>query len=427
MRFPLRRRLITLAVVASAFASLLTAPAAQAAAPTGYRFSGGGYGHGVGMSQYGALGMALQGRSAAEMIGFYYGGARPVTVGLPDLIRVGLLEAQRDGVVVRGTQVAGSHPDAELWFRARARDGRFVSRGLPRDITYTLRPEAGGVSVFEGSVRRFGPSAPGSAIQVDYQHGVQEPSLLTLPQADRTLRWGYLEVAPVHDGTRARLRAVASMDWQHYLRGVAEVPTSWPQEVLRAQAIASRSYALSVVRAAGQHRGRGNWYGCDCAVRPDTRDQHYVGWANERGRTGAQWVAAVNSTGSQVIQHGSTLVKAFYHSSSGGHTATISSVWGGPDLPYYPSKPDPTDAAAGRNPNFRWVDDRATTAVTQALRDLGVGQVTSIRAAAADTSGRVRTAEIRGTRGTEQVPGTKLRTLLKLKSTKFTVTPTPAV
>ena len=63
---------------------------APAAAPAAFRISGGGYGHGVGMGQYGAYGMALRGRSAAAILGYYYGGAAPRRVALPAAIRVGV-------------------------------------------------------------------------------------------------------------------------------------------------------------------------------------------------------------------------------------------------------------------------------------------------------------------------------------------------
>ena len=80
----------------AAVATQRTAPGAAdgpavAAAQATFTLSGAGYGHGIGMSQYGAHGMALRGYSARRILSFYYGGAKAGSVRLPATIRVGLL------------------------------------------------------------------------------------------------------------------------------------------------------------------------------------------------------------------------------------------------------------------------------------------------------------------------------------------------
>src|SRR5262245_37989357 len=92
--------LVTLLVVGLVAARVAAAPAGEDrpdrpsdGEPVGaWTIRGGGWGHGVGMSQYGALGMALRERSAAEIISFYYGGAEVGTAALPSSLRVGLLQ-----------------------------------------------------------------------------------------------------------------------------------------------------------------------------------------------------------------------------------------------------------------------------------------------------------------------------------------------
>jgi stage II sporulation protein D len=148
---------------------------------------------------------------------------------------------------------------------------------------------------------------------------------------------------------------VAVIPFNRYLRGLAEVPGSFANEALRAQAIAVRSYALAAVRARGQRSGHGSWDGCDCAVYATVRDQHYAGYAKEQGYYGARWVAAVRGTDSMVVRYGARVVQAFYSSSSGGYTST-NSQWGSDPLPWFPSRSDdPYDRGGGghRNPNFR--------------------------------------------------------------------------
>ena len=135
--------------------------------------------------------------------------------------------------------------------------------------------------------------------------------------------------------------------FNRYLVGLAEMPGSFANEALRAQAIAARSYALVAVQARGQHHGYGNWAGCDCAVYATVRDQHYAGYAKEQGYSGARWVAAVRGTGSLVVRYGTRVVQAFLPSSSGGYTSS-NSQWGSDPLPWFPSRSDdPYDRGGG--------------------------------------------------------------------------------
>ncbi len=401
---------------------------APARAPAAFRFSGGGFGHGVGMGQYGAYGMALRGRRAAGILGFYYGGAVPRSAALPAAIRVGVLQAPRDPrtggrltqVLVRGLRVPGLTSTGTIAAGGIGKRRQPIASGLPGNVTYAVRPDRGGVSVFAGSKRVFGPTSAGTGVRLRFQHGMRLPALLALPQANRTLRWGRLDVSLVREGSAFRLRAVAIMPFNAYLRGLAEMPSSWPLQALEAQAIAGRSYALATIRNHGQHRDARRWDGCDCGVYASVRDQHWVGWGKESGWLGGRWVAAVRLTGSRVLTWHGRLVQAFYSSSSGGHTAGAT-TWGGPKLPWLPARSDPDDAVRGRNPNHRWVAVRSTSTVSAALRGYGVGVVVGLRVRVADGSGRARSIEVTGTRRHLVLSGATVRRLLGLKSTKFRI------
>jgi len=412
------------AVVATAAVPATTGAMAPAAAPAAFRFSGGGFGHGVGMGQYGAYGMALRGRSAATILGFYYGGAVPHRAALPAAIRVGVLQAPRDPrtggrltqVLVRGLRVPGLRSTGSIAAGGVDKRRRHLATSLPGNVTYAVRPDRGGVSLFAGSKRVFGPTSARTGVRLRFQQGMRLPALLTLPQAGRTLRWGRLEVGLVRERSAFRLRAVAVMPFNRYLRGLGEMPSSWPLQALEAQAIAGRSYALATVRGHGQHRDAGRWDGCDCGVYASVRDQYWVGWGHEGGR----WVAAVRLTGSRVVAWHGRLVQAFYYSSSGGHTAGAT-TWGGHRLPWLPSRSDPDDGAQGRNPYHRWVAVRPAAAVSAALRGYGVGAVVGLRVRVADASGRARSIEVSGTRRHLVLSGSVVRRLLGLKSTKFRI------
>src|SRR5919202_1280347 len=98
------------------------------------------------------------------------------------------------------------------------------------------------------------------------------------------------------------LRLVAVMPMQRYLYGLGEMPSSWPQAALRAQAIAGRTYALNKISRIGQHR-----YPCDCAVYDSTVDQSYIGDAKRRSGYWAEWRSAATSS---VSTAGSTAPRA---------------------------------------------------------------------------------------------------------------------
>jgi SpoIID/LytB domain protein len=111
-----------------------------------------------------------------------------------------------------------------------------------------------------------------------------------------------------------------------YLKGVAEVPSSWPEAALQAQVIAARSYALVKYRAGV--RG-----GCWCHVFKDTRDLVFAGYLKESSYMGARWAAAVkatnvSATSSQTVLFQGAPAQAFFFHSTGGRTQNSEDVWG---------------------------------------------------------------------------------------------------
>jgi stage II sporulation protein D len=389
--------------------SVLPADAAQ---PSRFRFSGGGFGHGIGMSQYGAYGMALRGKKAGEILRFYYGGAKVSRASFPRNLRVGLLQ---NGIGLSMVPQALTTRGAAMQVSGMSRYGRIVKRSFAGGATYKAVPSGGGVAVYKGARKVYGPTLARHALIVRYEGG-RRPATLRMPAIGRTLRYGYLELGNVSGG----LRAVATMGWNSYLRGLGEVPSLWPLEAQKAQAVAARSYALAVVRASGQYRGRYSASGCSCGVLSDTRDQNFVGWSKEAGTGGGRWISAVMSTSGKVVTYGGKLVRAYYSSSSGGYTAS-NAVWGSRPLPYYPAKRDPYDSAGGRNPNATWAVTKSAASVNRAMARYGVGSVTSIRVARVDRSGRATRVVVSGTRKAVTISGDRLRSAFGLKSTKIAV------
>jgi stage II sporulation protein D len=236
--------------------TLLALPAAGAraaapAAPSAFRFDGRGFGHGIGMSQYGAYGMALGGYSSSGIIAHYYRGATIAAAWLPETISVGMLQAgldplsggRLDRVLVRGAVLPGTAGGGTVVVSGYGPDRRAWRRYLPGGVTYSIRPEAAGMSVFGPNGRVFGPStlqaAGGLTLRYGVGRGVRVPALLQLPQTGRALRWGRLEVRTVRDERGVpRPRARLLIGVNAYLRGLAEMPSLWPAAALRAPAIA---------------------------------------------------------------------------------------------------------------------------------------------------------------------------------------------
>jgi SpoIID/LytB domain protein len=412
------------------------APGAVAAAPPEtFTIHGAGWGHGIGMSQYGAHGMGIRGSAASRILAFYYGGARAGSVALPSTIRVGMLQANRDPaaggrlrrVLVSGVPVPGIGGSGRIRVSGTAPSGRIVRRSLAGQATWSIRPESGGMSVFDLARRRvFGPTRAGTGVIVRYQT-LSPPALLRLHQTGQQLRWGRLDVSLVRDDRGVlRPRAVAVIPINLYLRGLAEMPGTFAYAALRAQAIAARSYALVAVQNRGQRWGRGSWTGCDCAVYSSVRDQAYAGYAKEVGFAGRRWVTAVRRTGRWVVRWGARTVQAFYSSSSGGYTSS-NAQWGSAPLPYFPARRDPYDRGGGAhpNPNTSWT---VTVSAASLGRRVGMGRAISVREVKPRSWGyRVSTIAVTGVSAgrlrTVTMTGAEFRTALGLKSTKFHVHP----
>ena len=135
------------------------------------------------------------------------------------------------------------------------------------------------------------------------------------------------------------MRAINVVGLEQYLYGVvpAEVPDDWAPEVLKAQAVAARSYALATRKTGGAFD-----------LFPDVRSQVYRGVDEEEESTNA----AVDETAGEVLMYGGRLVIAYFHSTSGGRTASVEDVWvGSKRTPYLTGVPDPYDSIS---PHHIW-------------------------------------------------------------------------
>jgi SpoIID/LytB domain protein len=221
---------------------------------------------------------------------------------------------------------------------------------------------------------------------------------------------------------------------QRYLYGLGEVPSSWPQQTLRAQSIAGRTYALRAMQTRNEGVGP-----CFCAVYDSVIDQAYIG---DSKRTGSgpywdDWKRAVNATNDKVVFRGGAPIQALYSSSSGGHTENNRNVWGGTQIPYLRGVRDNYDRARGANPNYRWRVTMPFRSFKSRLSGFyGLGRYRSFRLVRPfGVSGRVTIVKsssrggvrIAGTARTVRVSGWSIRSALSLKDSWFRVKVDPRV
>ena len=261
-----------------------------------FAISGRGWGHGVGMSQYGALGFALRGVGYARIVAHYY---RGTALGPAPVRRVRvLLDDGRATLTVRSTAP----------FRVLDGEGK----------THAIAAGA----------HKFGP---GLSLKVDIADRAQRlPGPLLFSPGAQPLELGRAYRGQLHVSVvSGKLRALNVVALEQYLYGVvpAEVPFSWPAEALKAQAVAARSYALSHLQG-----GTFDLY-------DDTRSQVYLGIPHEKPSTNA----AVDATAGEVVLHAGRVAKTFFFSTSGGRTMSAADAWG-EAVPYLISVPDPYDA-----------------------------------------------------------------------------------
>jgi peptidoglycan hydrolase-like amidase len=387
--------------------------------------TGGGWGHGIGMSQYGAYGRALKGQTARAILKHYYTGVSVRAARMPARIRVGLIQYRG---ALRFTSSPLTEGGGTLAFKRARAPGR-LARG---PATTEWRVEAsptGGIRLW-----RNGRAVTWEGRKVlDGRRGVvavyRKFGSVVRIAGKGTYAFGRLAVDSYPSaacGAGYCLRVVATLRMQHYLFGLGEVPSSWPQASLRAQAIAGRTYAYAKVLDQGQHR-----FPCDCAVYDSTLDQAYIGDAK---RTGSgpywdDWKAAVRGTKAVVIRYRGEPIHALYSSSSGGYTENNENVWGGEAIPYLRGVRDRADAVAA-NPNHRWSLQLSWRDFARKLRtSYGVGPLRSFRLLRPfGVSGRVTVptasgggARIAGRTKTVRVSGWSVRSALGLKDSLFRV------
>ncbi|HUG08104.1 MAG TPA: SpoIID/LytB domain-containing protein [Acidimicrobiia bacterium] len=326
---------------------LLPALPVTAASDEPWVFEGGGWGHGVGMSQFGALGQAEEGRSVEKILSHYYTDASIGSVldthwaNNPEGIRVGIAS---NTTSVNLAAVGGS-----------------VTVCLPADDCATQQEINPGedwryeVNAENSSECRLNwvandPSTPWDTCSAS----ISDIGTNNRISVDgRQLGRGTVLFEP----SSAGFHVVVALPLEEYLYGLAEVPFSWHPTALQVQAISGRSFAVATAKERANDSGKVNstWSTiCGCHLRATVFDQVYLGYDNELKSQANLWRDAVNATAGKVVTYDSKTIKTFYSSSNGGASENNEDVWGGSPLPYLRSVPDQWSADPNINPLARW-------------------------------------------------------------------------
>lgn len=368
---------------------------------------GRGFGHGRGMSQWGARGAATQGRTAAQILDFYYPGTTSATIGNPE-VRVRITSMGSGPTVVAGepgltltdgTCTATLAPaNATSWRVSRA------STGWKVEGYYTSSTGATGWWPLATSCTGFAAAADLTFVG----DGSVANSVLTLrtPSGNRAYRGG-LRATPVtlRGGTTVSTYATVNvLSMNTYLRSVvpAEMPASWAIEAVKAQAVAARSYTAARL---------GSPDGFD--ICDTTSCQVYPGLTSSNPEH-PNSDAAVTATSGLVRKYGTRIAMTEFSSTNGGWIV-------GSDVPYQVAKADPYDGVHADAPDTWSYLTMPVSAVEQAWPAIGTFRSMAVTRNGQGTwfGGRVTSLTLTGTSGTQVVGAEVFRSTLRLRSTWF--------
>jgi len=432
----------TVGLVADGEVGPATKQAMRSYSSVSFTFQGSGWGHGVGLSQYGTKGLTELGASfcsntsscsSNEVVSYYFQGTSvkqlsEISLSSPDIatnnnaLWVGLARNARS---INLTTLPSSSPPTlficqdnlpqvagvQAFLSSRGFDPGTVDGAFGERTANALKNYQASVGIGQsGTINDetlnkiksdatsdgpcesdFGPLkiAGGATINIIYSNGncyfTGHPLLSKVPASCNIgISWsdgGRIRVGPrehKHGILKLRNKNVSSgfhvslaVNIEKYLYGLAEMPSHWNVKALEAQALVGRSYAVfqylkqnipseKTDTDAGLSSSRKDY--CWCHIGSTASSQYYYGYLKEIA--GPNWVQAVNNTSGKVITYDggytqSTVVQAFYSSSTGGKTNdNVVGFGSATPWPYLKTVDDPwsVDNRVG-NPKAAWSYD----------------------------------------------------------------------
>jgi SpoIID/LytB domain protein len=445
-------------VVALVFSAVLVPSGTLVAADEStVAFEGSGWGHAVGLSQYGAYGASRDGWTAEQITSHFYTGSQIEVLGEGDLSLPGDLWVGLDRDLETVTLVARivnwSEPASLTVYREA--DGSTWDLADGDRMTITRIDATTCELAFAGSFEETseGPchldimwdgdaELPTRAVEVDECEFVDwngRESDYPGPTLYRPCMYGrgYMVIRPTERGAAGNFDMSVVMDMEDYLLGISEMPYWWGYEqgmaALETQVIAARSYARELQLYRHEPGSGINGCGAWCHVRDDTYDQRYVGW----GHGWSTWIAAVDATAGQVMTHPDattsplaykdteSIVRGYYSSSSGGRTENGHEVGVGGTVPkqYLSSVDDHWSLDPSLNFRAGWSFEYSADYVASKV---GLDTLTSVVVTERNTSGSARTVEfagsVDGSATTVKLSSSTVRSRFGLYSIYFDVT-----
>ncbi len=380
-------------LVAALLLSTITTPASAVDLPAAFSFHGSGYGHGVGMSQMGARSMALAGKTSQEILQYFFKDVAIEPLDDSKIIRVNI------GHLLVSTKIATITQGAVLQIYSGYLDNQITTQPLVE----LSNKDALMLSILGSSVIanvNIGKKAltlernKGFTIRwsgTRYLAGVDGLVSVAQSGGSKKYRYGQIQVRAVKDATLGyRLELTNSLRLaDEYLWGVSEMQSSWPAAALEAQAIASRTYALSKV---GFFKNA-----CDCEIYSENSDQVFAGYAKEiEPKYGLLWKSAVTQSAGLAITQAGRPITPYFFSSSGGKTELAVNAWGSAK-PYTQIVDDPGSLDISLNPRYvTWDRTVSQSLVAAAFLLSDVVSLEVLSRNASGTIGRIRATSSTG-------------------------------
>lgn len=365
-----RRLVTTLLALAAALVCALGATAASARAQVNWVVTGHGFGHGVGLSAYGAYGYALHGKGYKFILGHYYPGTSLGQITGPNVVRVLLTSTSGDVNFTEATSACKTKLEPTRTYQAHRLSN-----------TVVLRSSAGKPLARCGATLRAAGAGLINIVGVGRYRGALE----TVVNAS------------------GELNVVNALSVDNYVKGVIpnESPPSWPMAELKAQAVISRSFALT-----GGREGEGY------DLYSDTRSQVYKGLESEYTTSDE----AAEQTAGQVLMYEGNIAETLFSACSGGKTESIQNVFG-TAIPYLVGVTDPYDDLC---PLHEWTLKFSGPEISEKLSGLLEGKLKKVVITKTGFSPRIIEAKLYGTGGVTSVTGEQLQVALGGYSTWMT-------
>ena len=290
--------------------------------PAHFIITGSGFGHGVGLSQIGARGLALEGKSASDILTYYFPGTLLTTNPTNQDIRVNIAH--------QSTYQSITGNNLQLFKGDLLTAPVIVPQGA------TLKFAVVGKIISPTITVKGAPTqilSPNSLFTVKWD-GV-------IKVAGMSMKYGAINLRAV--AGKMEVTATMKLDTE-YVYGISEMSSAWPTAAIQAQAIASRTYGLSRVATIRKD--------CDCNVYNTIYDQNYVGYSKEsEPNIGSLWKSAVDATSGMTISYNGSPINVYFFSSSGGMTQRSEDVWG-TAFPYLTNVADPYSLDIVLNPTY---------------------------------------------------------------------------